>query len=463
MESWGGGGCCWPAIEPPRYDGHAEFGPGVAAALTSWLGRHVSGMEASVIPSAAALPTGTVALPLASGDQLVIQSQRTVDDRFHELLAPIARYVAAQNSLFSAERDTREDGMILASPAIREVHRRVVEAAMQRVRRIVLLGPSGTGKERLARAYHRHIERDGPFVTVNCATLTADRLVADLFGAEVGAYTGAQKAVIGAVERADHGTLFLDEIGEMPLDVQSQLLRFLDTGEYQRLGSVGLSRTANVHVVAATNRDLRFMVGAGGFRLDLFFRIALEVIDVPSLRERTPDLTAYLAGQMLGSTSALDALAPDAVELLRGHPWPGNFRELINFAQRLPRPSLPRSISVEVVRRALQGGALFAPVAAANAPTLTGPAEPNPDSWRGWLEACAAHYCADHGADGPTTWGEMATFIEQYLKPYALVHMAGVAGAADADAVSVPKVADRIKADRGTVSKQLRRYFTIRR
>jgi len=445
------------AIAPPRYDEPGELGTAMAREISRWFAESGLQIEVAVSAHDAPQPTGAVQLPLASGEALNIQATRTIDDQYADLLVTIARYVAAQNAIFVAEQDTRGDGMILASPAIRQVHRRVVDAAMRNVARLVLLGPSGTGKERLAQAYHRHLGRGGPLVTVNCATLTRERLVADLFGAEAGAYTGAQRAVIGAVERADGGTLFLDEIGEMPLEVQSQLLRFLDTGEYQRLGSTGVSRRADVHIVAATNRDLRAMVHQGAFRLDLFFRLALEVIEVPSLRERFKDAIAYLASTSLGDISAREALTPAALELLRAHAWAGNFRELVNLVQRLPRKAARGSIDVDTIRQLLGAGALLAPPAAApSAPPSTG-------DWTEWLRDSAAAFCADTNTTGPTTWSEMTAFIEQYLKPHALVHMAGVASAANADAVAASKVADTVKADRGTVVKQLRRYFESRR
>jgi transcriptional regulator with GAF, ATPase, and Fis domain len=388
---------------------------------------------------------------------LSIQAARTIDDQYAGLLITIARYVATQNAIFVAEQETRSNGMILASPALRQVHRRVVDAAMRNLRRLVLLGPSGTGKEHLASAYHRHLGRSGPLVTVNCATLSRDRIVADLFGVEAGAYTGAQRMTMGAVERADGGTLFLDEIGELPLEVQSQLLRFLDTGEYQRLGATGVNRSADVHVVAATNRDLRAMVLDGTFRLDLFFRIALEMIEVPPLRDRFTDAIAYLAAHSLGQTSALDALEPAALDVLRQHAWAGNFRELVNLVMRLPRDVPAASIDAGAIRRLLGAGALMTP------PVIATVASPPAGEWTDWLRDSAAAYCADSGNAGPTTWGEMTTFIEQYLKPYALVHMAGVMSAPNVDAVAASKVADALKADRGTVVKQLRRFFQSRR
>jgi DNA-binding NtrC family response regulator len=444
-------------IEPPSYDSPADYGRAVAQSIARWLGERGTQMNVAV-SSGDSPPLGVLGLPLATGETLSVQALQTIEESSQHVLSHVARYVAAQNALYIAEQDTRSDGMVLASAAIRQVHRRIVDAAMRNVTRLVLLGPSGTGKERLARAYHQHLDSTGPLVTVNCATLSRDRFVADLFGAEAGAYTGAQRAVIGAVERADGGTLFLDEIGEMPLEVQSQLLRFLDSGEYQRLGATGVTRTANVHVVVATNRDLRAMVNEGTFRLDLFFRIALEVIEVPSLRERFKDAIAYLASCSLGTTSALDAMQPAALEVLREHPWAGNFRELVNLAMRLPRDATRESIDADAVRRMLGAGSLLAPKPAPAAATSAAPA-----GWTDWLRDSAAAYCADTGTTGPTTWGEMTAFIEQYLKPHALVHMAGIADAKSADDVAVSKVADAVKADRGTVQKQVRRYVQSRR
>jgi DNA-binding NtrC family response regulator len=440
------------ALEPPRYRDRNDFGEAIARAVQGWLAEHGTVARAWAVRDASA-PTGTLTLRLANGDHLHLALERTVDERFYELMSQVSRYVSEQNVLFAAEESTRSEGMILASPAIRQVHRRVVQAAIEHLPRLVLLGPSGTGKERLAQTYHRHLSRSGPLVAINCATLSRDRMVADLFGAEAGAYTGAQRTMTGAVERADGGTLFLDEVGEIPLDVQPLLLRFLDTGEYQRLGAIGVARRADVFVVAATNRDLRKMVQEGTFRVDLFYRLALDVIEVPSLRERFSDAIAYLATQMLGSTSAQDALQPAALDLLRQHSWLGNFRELVNVVRRLPRPSERASIDVETVKRVLATGAVAAvsgPLPVTEAPT---------QDWLEWLQAAAQHYMKDGDGHAPATWSDITVFIEQYVKPYALVNMADVASAESADAVSVAKVAERVKADRGTVIKQLRRYF----
>jgi transcriptional regulator with GAF, ATPase, and Fis domain len=449
--------------DPPRFTGAADYGEGIARAIRDWLQRHDMKVSVSVeapAKGAAGAPIDdpridAVGIRLAGGAAIVVQSEGTVDERFSGLLSQIARYIAAQNALYAAEEETRGDGMILASPAIRQVHRRIVELATQGVPRVVLLGPSGTGKERLARTYHRHVGAERPLVAINCASLGRDRLIADLFGAEAGAYTGAQKTMIGAVERADGGTLFLDEVGEMPLEVQPQLLRFLDLGEYQRLGSIGVTRTAHVHVVAATNRDLRRMVADGTFRADLFFRLALEVVEVPPLRQRFGDVAAYLEAQPLGDVSARDALSPDALELLRRHRWDGNFRELVNFVRRLPRSATAGSLDAALVQRALEAGAL-AP------PRETAPPAEAPSDWAACVQASVAAAAAA-GLPEPSSWSDVVQFVEQYLKPYALVHLAGVADATGVDSVALGRVAERVKADRGTVLKQLRRYFESKR
>src|SRR5262249_22796063 len=153
-----------------------------------------------------------------------------------------------QNDLFVIERELRQEGIILASPVMRHVYRSVVEAA-RRGQRVLIMGPTGAGKEALARCYHKHSGRSGAFVARNCGMMSKDFLRAELFGAERGSFTGAVQRIIGAVERANAGTLFLDEIGELPADVQPMLLRFLDGGEYERLGQFGAVCHADVRIV----------------------------------------------------------------------------------------------------------------------------------------------------------------------------------------------------------------------
>ncbi len=462
--SWAGASEQQP--EPPRYQDASDFGAATAESVRTWLHRNdipartwTTSDEKKGFPANG--PPGVTPLRLANGELLYIQPERTVDGVFHERMLQVARFLSVQNALFTAEEDTRNDGMILASASLRAVHRRVTELGLQGLQSLVLLGPSGSGKERLAQAFHRALGRTGPLVAINCATLSRDRVVADLFGAEAGAYTDAKRPMTGAVERADGGTLFLDEVGELPLDVQPLLLRFLETGEYQRLGAAGRPRFADARVVAATNRDLRRMVREGAFREDLFFRFALEIVEVPPLQDRFADVVSYLRSQLLGNVSVYDALQPDALELLRTYRWMGNFRELINFVRRLPRPATLESLDLATIRRALEAGSL------AGVPSVTTPGDETVDGsesgWMEWLRASATEYMANSGQDGPQTWGDVSIFIEQYLKPWALAHLGGVSTKTELDSVSVGPLAERLKADRGTVTKQLRRYFESRR
>lgn len=193
----------------------------------------------------------------------------------------------------------------------------------------LLLGESGTGKELAARALHQASgRRQGPWVSVNCGALHGDLLLAELFGAEKGAYTGCHERRRGAFERADGGTLLLDELGELPAAAQAALLRVLEVGEVQILG--GPTRRVDVRVVCATHRDLHALVAKGLFRLDLLHRVAVGTLRLPALRERQEDLAPLMAGWL-----GVDAVRPAVVERLQGHAWPGNLRELRNLAHRL--------------------------------------------------------------------------------------------------------------------------------
>ncbi len=458
---WVAGGEQHP--EPPRYQDAADFGAAVAEVVRLWLQRNDIPARTWAEPQASSASnslTGVTPLRLANGEALHIQPERTVDGGFHERMLQISRFLNVQNALFTAEEDTRNNGMVLASPSIRMVHRRVVELGMQGIPSVILLGASGSGKERLAQSYHRALGRTGPLVALNCATLSRERVVADLFGAEAGAYTDAKRAMTGAVERADGGTLFLDELGELPLDVQPLLLRFLETGEYQRLGSAGRPRFADARVVAATNRDLRRMVREGLFREDLFFRLALEVVEVPPLQDRFPDVAAYLRTQLLGDVSVFDALLPDALELLRTYRWTGNFRELVNLVRRLPRPASRQSLDIAIIRRALEAGSL---AGVSVAPPTRSATSAGPAAWLDWVRASADAYMASTAQDGPQTWGDMTAFVEHFLKPWALAHLGGAASEKELESISVGQIADIVRADRGTVTKQLRRYFEAQR
>jgi transcriptional regulator with GAF, ATPase, and Fis domain len=202
---------------------------------------------------------------------------------------------------------------------------------------VLLLGETGTGKSLIAREIHRRSQlRAGRFVSVNCAALPSTLLESELFGHERGAFTDARTTQVGRLELAQNGTLFLDEVGELALESQSKLLRFLQDGEFERLGSLQTVRIA-ARVVAATNRQLEDEVHQGRFRRDLFFRLNVFPISVPPLRERRADIPVLVAqlvtriGARYGRTLEVP---PDVMATLQRHEWPGNVRELENVLER---------------------------------------------------------------------------------------------------------------------------------
>ncbi|HSA21482.1 MAG TPA: sigma 54-interacting transcriptional regulator [Myxococcota bacterium] len=204
---------------------------------------------------------------------------------------------------------------------------------------VLLLGETGSGKDVIANAIHRmSARRERPFVKANCGAIPASLIDSELFGHERGAFTGAVARRRGLFERADRGTLFLDEIGELPMDVQSRLLRVLQTGEYHVVGG-SASMRVDVRLIAASNRDLRRMVQEGRFREDLWYRLNVFPITLPPLRERLDDLPS-LVHHFLQRKSAEQRLArvpplgPGALQRLLAYPWPGNVRELQNVIER---------------------------------------------------------------------------------------------------------------------------------
>ncbi len=230
------------------------------------------------------------------------------------------------------------EGIIGNSNELKEVIERVKLVAPSRAS-VLVEGETGTGKERIAQAIHQNSNRgQGPFVAVHCAALPANLLESELFGHEKGAFTGATERRIGRFELADGGTLFLDEIGEISLTTQVKLLRFLEQRTFERIGS-SKSIKVDTRLVAATNRDLQQMVNEGTFREDLYFRLNVVQITMPPLRERTEDLPILL-NHFLGEFAEenhIDAptFEPGAMQCLRRYSWPGNIRELRNFAENV--------------------------------------------------------------------------------------------------------------------------------
>jgi transcriptional regulator with GAF, ATPase, and Fis domain len=232
----------------------------------------------------------------------------------------------------------RFNHVIGMSPAMAAVYEMIVRAA-QTDATVLLRGETGTGKGLLARAIHvNSARRESPFVHVDCTTLPAALVESELFGHERGAYTGADSRVIGKVEAANGGTLFLDEIGELPLPLQSKLLRFVQERKFERVGGRE-TLAADVRLVVATNRDLAAMANAGHFRSDLYFRLRVVEIEIPPLRERGGDDIVDLAGHFVDQFARRYRkgplrLATAAKPALAAYPWPGNVRELENTIER---------------------------------------------------------------------------------------------------------------------------------
>jgi len=206
--------------------------------------------------------------------------------------------------------------------------------------KVLITGESGVGKELVARAVHTRSARSNrPFVPVNCAGLPETLLESELFGHVRGSFTGAYRDKPGKLELADTGTVFLDEIGEMTLRMQGLLLRFLETGELQKVGSDSSVRRVNTRVVAATNRYLRELIGLGQFREDLFYRLNVIHLLVPPLRERKADIPAMIEHSLKSFSTRGDyvvqAIDAAAIAALTEYRWPGNVRELENVIERL--------------------------------------------------------------------------------------------------------------------------------
>jgi len=203
---------------------------------------------------------------------------------------------------------------------------------------VLLLGETGTGKGLIARRIHELSGRSQrPMITVNCAALPSSLIESELFGHEKGAFTGAMTQKVGRFELADDGTIFLDEVGDLPIELQAKLLRVLQDQEFERLGS-STTRTVDVRVIAATNRDLDQLIEQGEFRADLYYRLGVFPIRAPALRERRGDiplLVWFFISELqhrLGRN--IDEVSAQAMEVITAYDWPGNVRELKNIIER---------------------------------------------------------------------------------------------------------------------------------
>ncbi|MBK6427298.1 MAG: sigma-54-dependent Fis family transcriptional regulator [Blastocatellia bacterium] len=268
--------------------------------------------------------------------------QKPVDSRHLMLIverALEAGRLRTENVLLREEYASRYDfPRIIGESAALTRAAKLVQQVARRSSTVLLLGESGTGKELFARAVHQLSDRArGPFVALNCAAIPETLIENELFGHERGAYTGADSRRAGKFELAHGGTLFLDEIGELPLAVQSKLLRALESGRVTRLGG-SLELDVDVRVVAATNRDLQAAIAGKGFREDLYFRLAVFPVEIPPLRDREDDvslLASYFAASCgVEIRGKAMTLGPEALSRLRTYSWPGNVRELRNCLER---------------------------------------------------------------------------------------------------------------------------------
>lgn len=268
------------------------------------------------------------------------------------------------------------DELVGDSPVMQRLREQIDQVAPTDAR-VLLRGESGTGKELVARRLHRLSSRSGaPFVKVNCAAIPEELIEAELFGAVKGAYTGADADREGRFAAADGGTLLLDEIGDMSLKAQVKVLRVLQEGEFEPVGSTK-SRQVDVRVIAATHQDLEERVRDGGFREDLFFRLNVIPIEVPALREREGDV-ATLVEHFIGVEARRHELGaprfnPAATALLGAYPWPGNIRELRNVVERIVilhagREITPAQLPGEIRGGVVESGSVPAPDAYARLP-----------------------------------------------------------------------------------------------
>lgn len=277
-------------------------------------------------------------------------------------LLSIIEEALAQSAPIPVQENAQQDwrsGIITQSPAMEELLKQAYRAALSDAS-ILIQSQSGTGKELLARAIHLASERkNAPFVPINCAAIPDHLLESELFGHRRGAFTGAERDHHGLFASANGGTVFLDEIGDMPMEFQSKLLRVLEDYEIRPVGDTR-STAADVRIIAATHQDLEEQIRAGRFRDDLFYRLNVVVLELPTLAERREDiplLTQHFLQRLKKQNphSVVDSFTPDAMELLISAPWPGNIRQLLNVIEQVTVLSSSPLVPASLVEKALRG------------------------------------------------------------------------------------------------------------
>jgi two-component system response regulator HydG len=294
--------------------------------------------QAVLMTGHATVETAVEAIKLGATDYL---SKPLDFGRLEHLLTGVRDEIERRRSVFSMEAELARRlefcGMIGRGPSMQELFG-LIRRLAQHVRTALITGETGTGKELVARAMHATgSRRDRRLITVNCSAVVETLFESELFGHVRGAFTGATENKPGLFELADGGTLFLDEIGELPVSVQAKLLRVLELGEVRRLGSLD-PRRVNVHIIAATSRNLRAEVAAGRFRNDLYYRLNIVEVRVPPLRDRREDIPYLTAAFVREASDRLQkpllGLTPGAERMLHAAVWEGNVRELRNVIER---------------------------------------------------------------------------------------------------------------------------------
>ena len=330
--------------------------------------------------------------------------------------------------------------MLGQAPAMQELFRAIGRLSQSQVT-VLITGESGAGKELVARALHKHSPRaGGPFVAINTAAIPKDLLESELFGHERGAFTGAQATRRGRFEQAEGGTLFLDEIGDMPLELQTRLLRVLSDGQYYRVGGHSPLKS-QVRVIAATHQNLEQRVRDGAFREDLFHRLNVIRLRLPPLRERREDI-ALLARSFLAASAQELGMEPkrlseDALARLQAFDFPGNVRQLQNLchwltvmapsavvdAKDLPpelgesTPAMTASPVADAPAAPLPSGPAAVPAASVNVGTTVG--------GQGWTQLMAVEAARLLAAGEPEVWDELTRRFESELITTALAHTRG--------------------------------------
>lgn len=465
--------------EAAQWEDEAGFREAVLSAVAGWLAQRGLAARVSVTREGAE-GAGRAMVPLGEGWFLAVEDARGVrasQTEFPALaraLEVVRAYVRSQRGELEVERDSGHDDLVLASATMRALHRRIGRAARHGLGGI-LQGESGVGKSALARCFHEHSERRGaPYLETNLAEDSDDRtlFLVKLFGARAGAASGITRDRVGLVRGAHRGTLFLDEVGCLPLEVQGVLLRFLDTGEYRRLGDAGDAppERADVRVVAGTNVDLRAAVRKGTFREDLWWRLSGVVVEIPPLRERRDDVRAFLAGERVdlgdGPVAVPTLLSAEARAVLEAHPWPGNFRELKGFVARLPLFTDGDPLTGTQCRAALDAGALVR----SEPPPARESAAPSPPPGVSWDDLMPRalrllpRLLTQRGRDPSVL--DVQVLTEEVLLPLCLARALGAEGWTTLPARPEPsyqRMAERIGyRDGKSVRQGLQRYVDLR-